>query len=881
MKKRVIKSICSKALAAAVGAAVLMQAQAPVLAGALEDSPVYISEVFLSYGETEEKAKQWLKDNGYEILDQNLNEKAEGGISWLGISFSKERCVYLGYKTTEDKDEAIRDMRAMNMNGDYSYEEYEKVLENKKAEINAFISSMKTALAEYRENYKAGAVKAKTAHDRMNQYLDDDSNYSALGDLLLKPIREEMSEEEYKKAENEHLDLTTLLMQGNIDLVNSLMSDLSLALDTADSSWLERLKKSEGISGLTDKFEEAYPSLSESKITSLIRSEYDDEAKELAQKLADLKESMKVYTESGIKADDSEDKVNAYLKEHAEISAADWAKAGAEYLVLSEIKTDDTTLADIVTGDKFDLSDPEDRTVLYPVIDAMSEGQRALLPYTDIGEMLITGKLDADGWKKTADETAKSLKDSKPVSVYSDVDRSVFDPDGVALTSEARKIQSATGSSYGSSLFGINTNYIKYTGLAATAVLLGAGIACLDKAIGLQNAAWNAKKEIEEAKKLLDNLTKYKNQAAMEFYEDALLTGYKEIGNFQIVEKTNALYSENNVNALFDYVWKNDSKLISCTINGDKSTQYYSGFNLRMFCSDNSDEYEKLDNLLVSAEIEIKKTNAVEKSTMNYSVSNKFVPLKVAGTVLCIAAALFAIGTAAVEIYDIYKYYHQDYAPIPRKIVHESTDDKGRFAYSVYDCVLCNRDDQGFGNDKLGAYGDMNGDVVKQWLALYTTKDKAAGDPITADIIAQKGSSKAPADKTTGIRLFGKSDTLNIVSTEYGYTDALGGLYIFSGTGKDDPEPGKTGTDSSEADTSSEAAPEESSAAAGETSAADDTSSQAAAAATDDTSDSAENNTAGSVVGTGTMIASCAGSAAIGALICFLLVRRKKTGAAA
>ena len=873
MKKRIVRSFGSKALAAVVGAAVLMQAQAPVLAGAL-DNTLYISEVFLSYGETDDKAKQWLKDNGYEILDQNLNEKAEGGISWLGISFSKERSVYLGYKTTTDSDQAIRDMRAMNMNGDYSYEEYQKVLENKKTEINAFIGSMKAALAEYRQNYKDGAVNAKTAHDQMNQYLDDDSNYSALGDLLLKPIKEEMSEEEYKKAEKEHLDLTTLLMQGNIDLVNSLMSYLSLALDTTDSSWLERLKKSEAISGLTDKFEEAYPSLSESKIASLIRSEYDDEAKELAQKLADLKESMKVYTESDLKADDSEDKVDAYFKEHTDISVSDWAKAGADYLVLSEIKIDDTTLADIVTGDKFDLSDPDDRAVLYPVIDAMSEGQRALLPYADIGQMLITGKLDADGWKETADEIADTLKDSEPVSVYSDVDRSVFDPDGVALTSEARKIQSATGSSYGSSLFGINTNYIKYGGIAVTAILLGAGLASIDKAIALQNAAYTAKKEAMQATELINKMEKCHKTAANDFYDDCVGV-FKEIGGYEI---SSELKTSQAAEAIYRYVKTAKSDQISYIYEGQKVTQYRSAEDFLHDARNTNDLFDKSEAAALSAEEKVASNKALEKSRVPDGISDKFVPYKVAGTVLCIAAALFAIGTAAVEIYDIYKYYHQDYAPIPRKIVHESTDDMGRFAYSAYSCVLCNREEQGFGNDKLGAYGDMNGDVGKQWLALYTTKDKAAGDPITADIIAQKGSSKAPADKTTGIRLFGKSDTVNIVSEEYGYTDALGGLYIFSGTEKTDAdEPEKTEPAASETDTSSEAAaPEESSAAAEETSAAGDTSSEAAAA-TEDTSSEDDTKAAGSVVGTGVMVGSCVGSAALGALICFFIARRKRT----
>ena len=220
---------------------------------------------------------------------------------------------------------------------------------------------------------------------------------------------------------------------------------------------------------------------------------------------------------------------------------------------------------------------------------------------------------------------------------------------------------------------------------------------------------------------------------------------------------------------------------------------------------------------------------STEKTTIEKSFGIRSQAWKTAGVVLCVAAALIAIGTAVVAIYDEYKYYHRDYAPIPDKIVHESTDDMGRFSYTVYNVTPCNREAQGFGKDELGVNGDMNGDVGKQWLALYTTKDKAAGDPITADIIAQKGSSKVPADKTTGIRLFGKSDTVNIVSTEYGYTDALGGLYIFSGTAKagDKPaeKPAKT-TDSSTSDTSSEgeSTPDTSSEAAAKT---EDTSSEA------------------------------------------------------
>lgn len=90
-------------------------------------------------------------------------------------------------------------------------------------------------------------MKAKLAHDKLDLLLDDDSGNGALGELLLKPIKEEMTEEEYAAAEAEHADMTTLLMQGNLSLVNSMMSDLSMMLDTSDESWLTRLQNSAGI----------------------------------------------------------------------------------------------------------------------------------------------------------------------------------------------------------------------------------------------------------------------------------------------------------------------------------------------------------------------------------------------------------------------------------------------------------------------------------------------------------------------------------------------------------------------------------------------------------------------------------------------------------
>lgn len=269
MKKRVLKTLCSKALAVTVGAAMMMQAYGPTFASAAEETQ-YISEVYLSYGKDDASAKKWLEDNGYTVVDQNLNEGAEGGgavLSFIKIG-SEKRSVYLGYKTTTDSKQAITDMRAMNMKGEYSYDEYEKVLESKKTEITNFIADMKSALAEYRANYKSGALKAKIAHDKMNLLLDDDCDNAPLGDLLLQPIKEEMKEEDYNKEPTKHADMTTLILQGNMGYVNNIMTDICYAADTAADNWVGRLEKSKGLDGLMERYESQYASFAESKLAA-------------------------------------------------------------------------------------------------------------------------------------------------------------------------------------------------------------------------------------------------------------------------------------------------------------------------------------------------------------------------------------------------------------------------------------------------------------------------------------------------------------------------------------------------------------------------------------------------------------------------------------
>jgi hypothetical protein len=865
MKKRLFKVLSGKVLAAATGAAVFVSAYAPTLASADEPAK-YISEVFLSYGEDANSAKQWLTDNGYTILDQDLNEDADG-------AFSTKRSVYLGYKTTSDESKAIRDMRAMNMNGNYSYDEYKKLLENKKSEINSFVSDMKTVLAEYRENYKKGVTKATLAHDKINLLLDDDCDDAPLGDLLLKNVREEMKESVYKEVEKEHADLTTLLMQGNLSNVSSLLNDLCLAADTANDTWLSRLRQSNGIEGLIEKYQKLYPNLPESKLYTVMRSEYDDEAKLLADKFSDLRESMKAYTECEVKADDDQEKVDAYFKAHPEKSSALWSLEGTKYTIMSEVKFGDTDLNDLINGNDLNYDDPDDRMALYPIIESLSPGQRCLLYYVDFGELLIAGNLTEENWAETAEKNGKILKTSTPRSVYEGIDRSMFEPGGVALTSEARQLQSATGSNYSNRIFGEYSTYFEVAGFVTGVIILTAGICSLSHANALVKAGTNASNSFNVT--ISDLATK----------EDALGTSFYNVIQSKNIEYVDGVTMMNEIevdqakmNQLYSVIKKNAESNKKIDIYIDNKWDTIDGKELLDQCKEADKTLEK-SMADYNTACELANTENSEKladtsqKTLD-RIGNSAYNWKLAGKILCVAGALIAVGSAVTAVYDIYKYYHQDYVPIPRMIVHESTDEKGRSVYTAYNAALCNRKAKGFKNDDLGDYGDMNGDVGKQWLALYTSTDKAAGDPITADMIAQKGSNKFPTDKDTTVRLFGQEDSVNIVSTDYCYNDKLGGLYIFCSTAKTNENTAEKPADSSAPD----AEPESGSAA--DTSSETETASEAAAPA-EDSSSKAEATAAGSVVGTGVMVGSCVGSAALGALICFLILRlRRKENAA-
>ena len=197
--------------------------------------------------------------------------------------------------------------------------------------------------------------------------------------------------------------------------------------------------------------------------------------------------------------------------------------------------------------------------------------------------------------------------------------------------------------------------------------------------------------------------------------------------------------------------------------------------------------------------------------------------LGVAFTVITAALAAWSIYTTVTEMMD---YYKVTFLPIPRYIVDEAdiTDDvngekiviKNDTAY--YRVVSCNRREGSSDVEKdnyrvLGTANDLNGDVGKQWLALYSVKYEY-GSPILADsLMVQKGSSNLPKGYETGIHRFGEGAAFNLTSKYYCYNDTPKGTYVFfknaektveALTMKADTTADKTKTEKTTADSKSE-----------------------------------------------------------------------------
>ena len=661
----------------------------------------YVKEMIISYGNTEEKAKNWLTNSGYEVLDYNLNEGADS-------TFSTKKAVYIGYKTTDNADEAITDMKLMNMKGGYSVQDYQMLLDEQKSNIRAFFNNFKVAVKEYRENYNANQERAIAAHDLLNMMYDDDTKQN-LGDLLLSKTKEEYTDEEYNALSDDEKakvgDMTTILMQANGNAVLAMEQVIALATDDSDTLWLTRYQDAKTYDDMIDDALNN-DDLTLKQATKQLAAEYDNDAKKIAEALVQYKSYLENYTNTDITLYSTEDEIEAYQKAHEDFDYSVWFTAGTQYELTKSLENDEVSLYDLIYSDKYDVENA-DRYMLYPLVSVLSDGQRACLDFLPMQQLMSIGLNNDETVKSAMDKIGKAVsKEEGTYSVYEGIDRSFFDGD-VALTGEAYTLQNSSGKN--------------------------------------------------PTDKWTDNIS----TLSLIFYCAFGVSALATLATFSVSGYYSHL-SKNLKDASKDLFDKGDLKLKDSyeLIEGEKAEAL---------------EKEAYDLQYKSYQAKTSSQSAAAMSKVLFT----------AGIIIsCVTIVLMFVSLWRVYE-DVKAYYNTEFTAIPSHMVNQGVNENDEKVFTYYSAVKCNRVEQGMVTDNnklLNDFGDLNGDVGRQWVALYTTKDKAAGDPITTNFVVQYKNTDIPDDRSP-LSIFCESVAQNLTNEKSGYTyaDSMGGIYLFYG----------------------------------------------------------------------------------------------------
>ena len=724
-------------------------ALALVIAGTLpaqvcaDSLPEYISEVKVYEGNCDKAASE-----GFKILSDDKGDPVDlnqgSGSTDTGAKGNKK--VYLGYKTTTVRSEAITDLALMNMKGGYDVAEYDKLMDGQMSrQIVPFVENFLAAIDEYRENYESADVKnrqrAQYIHDVLNKLTDDDTGGAGLGDLLLnetvyeiaKPRYEALSDKEKEKKslydvnnqvrdslpeaeKNKHADILTIIAQANGKATLMLSNLLTRAADTSDDTWLERFEGTDYDSLL--QLESGSPT---DRIKKLARK-YDDAANSFLDLWEDFREDLLKYDEYTqiIENYDSESVQQAFdsfrnLSENSteeEIAEAAAAFTEAQGKMMEMVKaaemvaicdhlenTDygDGTMLDFFTQPTEDVED--DTTVLYPLIASLSAGQIAGLEFITIRELMIIALSEPE---KYSDVNLDIITET---SVYDGVDRAIYQKGGVALTSEALRSDAMKNSVSEYEAASFSAWSIAMMTLTAASFVAFAASAVTWRYMSVKASYWSdflSSPNLTEA-----TFTELKNQGIQ----------------YKIVVPDPELGPRGVRNIFFDELYASRAAI------------------------------------------------------------SKYVTIG-------IGVAMIIIG--AITIYlsyrDMKEHYDVDFTPIPHYMIEKkdlvgyNTDGdqivlKNQSAY--YKAVESNRKKGDSYYNDIGSCADMNGCVNPQWLALYAVKNEAMSPILASSLKVVVGDATVPQGYVTGIHMFGEKAAFNLNDSHYCWNQSAKSVMVY------------------------------------------------------------------------------------------------------
>ena len=709
--------------------------------------PEYISEVKVYEGNCDAAESE-----GFKILCDEKGNPVDlnqgSGSKDIGAKGNKK--VYLGYKTTKVRNEAITDLALMNMKGGYDTAEYDKLMEGQMSQqIVPFVESFLATINEYRTNYNSAKAsnnaRAHYIHDLLNKLTDDDTGGAGLGDLFLndtvyemaKPKWDALSDKEKEKTsfyeinnqvrdslpeaeKNKHADILTIVAQSNGKATLMMQNLLTRAADSEDDTWLDRFENTT----YKDLLKLAGGANTDS--IKALDKKYEDDAKKLLEMWDAFRDCLVSYDEYVAKVDNFDEK--AALKEiehceflleqlHPEYNKEEYSKFFNEYNAiknqireittysqfiaihdyLESIDYEEGTMLDFFMMEKDDIK--EDLTVLYPLIASLSNGQRAGLEFLSLKELFAVAMTDEEGYSDI------DFDEIEEISIYDGVDRGIYQKGGVALTSDAMradalaKMNQDNGMLSGWTIAMIVLTSTTFVAFASTAVSLG--------------------------------IMKYD-----------ISTCTKEASSLS-----------------------NDIKPLSKGLADD--------------------EIGELETLFTNEDI-VKGNKIDALETQAATANSSFCKGLAVG--LGVAVIVLAAVTTYLSYRDMKAYYNVDFTPIPHYMVDEKditvTNEAGdkivvKNQSAYYKAVESNRKKGDDYFNKIDTCADMNGCVNPQWLALYAAKNDALSPILAKSLKAVVGSAEVPQGYETGIHMFGEKAAFNLNDSHYCWNQSAKSIMVY------------------------------------------------------------------------------------------------------
>ena len=358
----------------------------------------YLSDLKMAEASTADEAKKLLTDAGYTVLDKNLNP---GG----------DKAVYLGYMKSKNVDDAITDVKVMNMNGGFNISDYETIFQDALDQYSSEVNNIRVAAKEFAENYKAGKKEALNAYRQLNYYYveNDKGVKTNMGDYMLN----------FPETNEGFADI---LLKGNPNILNNIR--ILLSMGVADGgNLIERIKASVADESVYTK------------------DKYYDKAKELTGKIQQL---LKMIDEARAEIEEIEADPDMTQEEK------DLALILPQYtlsLILSlEVILESIPCGDTNYSDYFASTADPDYKKLYPFVDAMTEGQRAMAVSGQIHSVLVYNAVEMSD-EELETELTELEETYEPKSVYFGTDMNLLEG-AVAVTSDAIREEAATGNQW-------------------------------------------------------------------------------------------------------------------------------------------------------------------------------------------------------------------------------------------------------------------------------------------------------------------------------------------------------------------------------------------------------------------------------------------------